>query len=102
MQDTIDMLFKKIKTLSQTSWEGKVEECSIDNWIDGFNHYRDITPTEKLNLIFLISNVMYFGNKQIRELLKALYRDLFKYPVVEKIRKDNGNTKNLGSVPKTV
>lgn len=35
---------------------------------------------------------MYFGNRQIRELLKAVYRDLYQYPIIESIRRANNHT----------
>lgn len=35
---------------------------------------------------------MYFSSSSIRNLLKALYRDLYRYPIIEQIRKDNNNT----------
>ena len=38
---------------------------------------------------------MYFGSREIRELLGALYRDLVKYPIVASIRKANRNTRDI-------
>jgi hypothetical protein len=35
---------------------------------------------------------MYFGSRQMRELLRALNRDKYKYPIVEQIRRANGDT----------
>jgi hypothetical protein len=33
---------------------------------------------------------MYFGQREIRELLRSLYRDLYRYPLVEKVRETRG------------
>ena len=38
---------------------------------------------------------MYFGNLELRELLKCLYRDLFKYYIVRSIRKANSDTYDI-------
>jgi hypothetical protein len=38
---------------------------------------------------------MYFGSRETRELLRALYRDLYRYPLIERIRRANGNTTDL-------
>ena len=41
---------------------------------------------------------MYFGNIELRELLKSVYRDLFKYPIVESIRKKNKDFMDINSI----
>jgi hypothetical protein len=35
---------------------------------------------------------MYFGSMQMRELLKALFRDLYRYPIIASIRMQHGDT----------
>jgi hypothetical protein len=35
---------------------------------------------------------MYFGSRQMRALLKAMYRDKYKYPIVEQVRRANADT----------
>src|SRR5258708_40104948 len=41
---------------------------------------------------------MYFGSRQMRALLKSLYRDKFKYPIVERIRRANADTLDAGLI----
>ena len=38
---------------------------------------------------------MYFSSREIRELLRSVYRDLYKYPIVKNIRKNNKDTKDV-------
>ena len=45
-----------------------------------------------VHALFLLSNFLYFGNRQIRELLKSLYRDLYRYPIIEGIRRSHYDT----------
>ena len=47
---------------------------------------------ERLQMLFLLSNFIYFGSRETRELLRCLYRDIFRYRIVEGIRRNNGGT----------
>lgn len=84
---TEDVLIKKIMTLSNTIWENNARKNSLHSWLNNFND-----AAEKLHALFLLSEFMYFGDRQIREGLKSLYRDIFKYPIIESIRKQNSDT----------
>ncbi|MCD4663994.1 MAG: hypothetical protein K8R68_01910, partial [Bacteroidales bacterium] len=53
---------------------------------------------QQINALYLLSKFMYFGNIELRELLKSVYRDLFKYPIVESIRKKNKDFININSI----
>jgi hypothetical protein len=88
MQD----LMAKIKTLNETVWEHRATEPAIREWLDNFETAVPPDPDEQAQALFLLSNFMYFGSRQIRELLKALYRDLYRYPIIEHIRRANGDT----------
>lgn len=84
-----DDLYKKIKILNETTWEHRANRPSIDKWLENFS-----TEKDKLHALFLLSQFMYFGSMQMRELLKSLYRDLYKYPNIQKIRRNNSDTLN--------
>ena len=85
-----EVLHNKIKVLNETTWESKIKKPKIEKWLNNFT-----TEKEKTHALFLLSNFMYFGNIQIKQLLISLYRDLYKYPIIEKIRLDNGDTTDL-------
>ncbi|MGJ1508191.1 phosphoribosyltransferase-like protein [Sphingobacterium siyangense] len=95
-----DRLKYKIHAYYQTIWREKwVEDTDqIEEWLANFKDYQegsDSNDKEKLNMLFLLSKFMYFGNKELRQLLISLYRDLFKYPIVSKIRKENNNSTDV-------
>jgi hypothetical protein len=92
MEELEEHLYEKIKTLNESIWEGRIKRPLIDSWLDNFEPTQIGQPSERLHALYLLGQFMYFGNLQIRELLKALYRDLFKYPIVERIRTENGDT----------
>ncbi len=80
-------LRSKIKTLNETLWENKALSPSVEKWLSNFSDDK-----EKLHAMYLLSKFMYFGATSIRMLLRALYRDLYRQPLIQTIRKNNNNT----------
>lgn len=90
---------KKLKTLNENLWEGRSDETAINEWLDNFvGESGADQENERLHALYLLSNFMYFGSRLMRELLKTLYRDLFKHPIVESIRKSNGDTTDISKI----
>jgi hypothetical protein len=85
-------LMAKIKTLNETVWERRATEPAIGDWLDNFARPGSALSDERLHALFLLSNFMYFGDREMRGLLKSLYRDLYRYPIIESIRRANGDT----------
>lgn len=91
-----DDLVAKIKTLNDSIWDGKVKQTQIDDWLANFDTGSNGTADERrLHALYMLSQFMYFGHRQMRELMRVLFRDLYRYPIVEQIRKANGNTTNI-------
>lgn len=88
-----ELLLEKIKTLNETIWEHNIGEPKINRWLNNFSDER-----EKLHMLFLLSQFMYFGSIQMRHLLRTLFEELFKYRVIESIRKSNDNTTQLAQI----
>jgi hypothetical protein len=88
-----DELRTKIKNLSETIWEGKAREPQLNAWLDNFATSANGSKDEcTLHALYLLSQFMYFGNRQMRELMRVLFRDLYRYPIVEQIRKAYNDT----------
>ncbi|HET7117831.1 MAG TPA: hypothetical protein VFI29_15155 [Hanamia sp.] len=91
-----DKLKGKIHAYYQTIWREKWKEETdqAEDWLKNFSDGGDDENIEKerINMLYLLSKFMYFGNDELRQLLISLYRDLFKYPIVAAIRLANGNT----------
>lgn len=98
MDPLMQSLMAKIKTLNETVWEQRATEPAINEWLDNFALSNPPAPDERKHALFLLSNFMYFGSRQIRELLKALYRDLYRYPIIEGIRRGNADTLDSGVI----
>lgn len=98
MQELREQLITKLKTLDETIWEGKVKTPSIEAWLENFIQDRAGVTSERIHGLYLLGQFMFFGDRQIRELLKAMFRDLFKYPIIEQIRRANGDTLDLNHI----
>ena len=96
--DTKQKMLEKVKVLNEQLWGGRANRPAIDAWLDNFDMPGNETQRERLHALFLLSNFMYFGSKEMRELMKALYRDLYRYPVIAGIRKSNSHTTDRGLI----
>lgn len=93
-----DRLKSKIYSYYQTIWRDKWRDNidQTEEWLTNFSTGEDIAiEKERINMLYLLSKFMYFGNEEIRQLLLSLYRDLFKYPIIESIRKTNNDSTEI-------
>ena len=94
-----DRLLEKVYAYYQTIWADKWKENIHLDWLKNFDGTDSVLEAkEKLNMLYLLSKFMYFGNEELRELLTSLYRDLFKYPIISAIRRRNGDTTDCGFI----
>ena len=96
MTDIRDNLLKKIKSLSENIWERRASEPEIYEWLANFETPSIGTADQrKLNALYLLSHFMYFGSREMRELMRVLFRDLYKYPIIKAIRKSHNDTTDI-------
>jgi|SRR5579872_1249061 len=88
----IEELKRKIKILNEQVWEHRASWPVIDEWLRNFQGATAPRESEQLHAMYMLAQFMYFGSKEIRALLRAMFRDEYRYPIVEKIRKENGDT----------
>ena len=98
MQTFREKLLAKIKTLNETVWEDQATEPKVQEWLGNFNTHHSESHDERLHALFLLSNFIFFGLREMRELLKAMYRDLYKYPIIQSIRVANSNTTDIAFI----
>lgn len=87
-----NLLVDKLKKLTETTWNGRILEPDISRWVSQFEKTGDVATDEQLHALYLLGNFIYFGQVEIRELLRSLYRDLYKTPAVHSIRRAHGDT----------
>jgi hypothetical protein len=90
-----DELRSKMKSLDETLWEGRAKDEHVNRWLAQFNSPEDIADDAELQMLFIASNFLYFGAKEIRALLRSLFRDLYQYKILERIRKARADTLDL-------
>jgi hypothetical protein len=91
-----DDLVSKVKVLNETIWEDRATRRRVDDWLNNFDDSR--VPSERMHALYLLSRFMYFGDRELRALLRALYRDLYQPPVIRAIRRRHGNTTDLSII----
>ena len=92
MANTADFLVQKLKVLTQHLWSDMVNWPMISEWLQNFPEDQPDSQREQLHGAFLLSQFMYFGIREVRELLRALYRDIYRYPIVEGLRQGQSDT----------
>jgi hypothetical protein len=95
-----DRLLNKVITYYATIWRDRRSDKIYNEWLNNFKD-SSVDGNEKLHALFLLSKFMYFGNIELRELLKCVFRDLYKYPIVSEIRRNNGNCKDVAFLNNT-
>ncbi|MBJ7429228.1 MAG: hypothetical protein JHD28_09765, partial [Bacteroidia bacterium] len=87
-ENYVDSLYKRIRVLNELAWEGKLSENTLKKWLENFNGSAlgvDKIELEQLCALQLISQLMFFGAKEIRVLLKALYNECFLCQLIKEI-----------------
>jgi hypothetical protein len=89
-------LVRRIKTLSERLWENHCQAPDIEAWLANFDgrHCGD-KADERLHALHLLASVSYFGLRELRVLLRALFRDLYRYPIVQGIRSELGGSRDI-------
>ena len=75
----------RIQVLSEWLWQGKPAKEDITRWLSNYNSID--AEREELNSLYQLSFFMSFELREIREMLKSLYRDHFIRPLIQKIKK---------------
>jgi hypothetical protein len=94
-EELYEALRYRITVLSSKAWENRVNWDLVERWLENFQGASGQTPdTERLHALFVLSQFLYFGSREIRVLLQALYRDLFLLPLIQEVRTSLGGTRN--------
>lgn len=84
----------KLNVLVNHAWDQEIGSPQIDAWIKNFNGGFIAPDEEERYCLFMLSRFMYFGKRLVREMLKSLFRDHFQNPMRQRIRRNNGNTRD--------
>lgn len=87
-----DDLLDRIMILSEGVWENRIRRPDIEAWLRNFNGDVFSPQRERILAIVLLAHFTYFGDRELRVMLRSLYRDLFRYPLIQSIRTEQGGT----------
>lgn len=92
MHSSENKTIRTIKMLNESLWEGRLARVDVANWLSQFDQSR------QRECLALLPDLVYFGNAEMQELMTALFRDLYKYPVMQSIRRKNKKITNSESI----
>lgn len=93
MTSSLDLrqhLLERIKILNERIWERRASGLIIDDWL--MNLDQPGSDEEELHALFLLSRFMFYGDFEVRALVRAIYRDLYRTPIVHSLRRQSGDT----------
>jgi hypothetical protein len=93
-----DDLRSKLLTLHEGPWEGKASGQEIERWLENFTGSTCSADEEQSLALHLLSVFTYFGARELRVLLQAMFRDLYRYPIVEAIRRAHTDTTDVALI----
>lgn len=93
-----EQLVAQVARLLGSVWERRADLHDIDEWLGQFDFHEDPARSERLQALFLLSQFIYFGQFEVRALLRSLHRDHIRYPVVERFRRENGDTTDRAAI----
>ncbi|MBO1902453.1 hypothetical protein J4H92_10885 [Leucobacter weissii] len=99
VEDSIEEAIQsRIRTLSEEVWSGVVQGSDVERWLGNFDGRVLGVERERLHALHLLANFDFFGINEVREMLKSLFRDLFRYPIIQASRKALGHTRDFLSL----
>jgi hypothetical protein len=94
-------LKNRIIILSESAWDNRLLWADVQNWLNNFTGLTgESIEIEQLHALYILSQFLYFGSRQIRVLLQSLYRDLFIIPLIQEIRMMNNDTRDISIIKK--
>jgi hypothetical protein len=96
--DMYEKLKQKILILSDKAWERRIDWPIVQRWLENFSGKYATKDEEQLHALYLLTQTMYFGQTLIREMLRSVFANLFRYPLIIKIRKANNETLDPGII----
>lgn len=81
------------KKLMATTWKTcAIGLSEIRRWLEQFATSTAPEDDEQLHAMYLLTRFLYFDQESVRELLKAVFRDLYRTPILHGLRKSNADT----------
>lgn len=84
-----EKLIAKVMVLNEMLWEHRLAEPDISDWQSNFQGKVLSQSEEQLHALYLLTHLTYFGLREVRELLRCMYRDYVRAPILRELRAAN-------------
>jgi hypothetical protein len=91
---------RRLRILAAQAWDDEVRWSDVAAWAQNFIGNAAPRQDEELYALFALSRFMYFSRRLTREMLKALYRDHFEAPTMQRIRRNFKGTRDVSLLRK--
>lgn len=92
-QELVEELEATTKKLIATTWRTcGLTWAEIKRWLEQFDMNAAIQDDEQIHALYLLTHFLYFDQDALRVLLKSVFRDLYRTPILHTIRRDNADT----------
>ena len=98
MSPETEPLYAKIKTLNEFLWESRTPRTAVNEWLNNFRGSIASKPVEQVNALYLLSKFLYFGDREVRALLRAMFQDLIRNPLTVKARTGLDNCNDFTAI----
>lgn len=102
MDSTYERLMKRILILNEKVWEERMPEPRVKAWLENFVGRVASPEVERLHALYWLAQFMYFGSREIRVLVRSLYRDLYLCPMIQEVRTSIGQSAGLAALESRV
>ena len=82
----VQLLYDKIKSLNELLWENRAQLPVVNQWLDNFVGHQASVEKERKHALYLLSKFLYFGQVEVRQLLRAMFNDLIRHPLTMALR----------------
>jgi hypothetical protein len=87
---------RQLREVATTAWEGEVRWPDIVAWSENFDGSVLGNPEEERDYAgHALTRFVYFSRRLVRELLRSAYRDMFESPVLQRLRRNLRDTKDI-------
>lgn len=86
---------RSLRTLVEHAWDREVTWSQIQGWAQNFTGQTAAVDVEREHGLIALTRFIYFGKRLVREMLRSLYRDHFESPLIQRVRRNCLNTRDV-------
>ena len=76
----------------------RTPRSAVMEWLDNFHGRRASKTVEQAHALYLLTKFLYFGDREVRALLRAMFQDLVRNPLTVKVRMTLDNCNDFTAI----